>query len=212
MDCQEQVCQARLERAAKQLGALPQQVASLKLRENVDGDHVAQYRALIGTLTQDAGLKSTPANDNLVGNGYVVEKSRTKIILVEHESGLEVLYIAGSIASLVGLIPLVLRCWSAIRRHGGRPGRHDLEMADIRRLGHDGRIIEDRSHEPGAPWGFSISVLNDVLLGAAEKMDAEFSELRKALHALTARVVALEGRSASKTRSRKQHSRRKPRK
>jgi len=40
-----------------------------------------------------------------------VALERVTLILVEHETGLEILCIAGSIASLIGLVPLVLQGW-----------------------------------------------------------------------------------------------------
>ena len=38
------------------------------------------------------------------GDAYVISQDQQKLVIVEHETGLEILYIAGSIASLIGLV------------------------------------------------------------------------------------------------------------
>ena len=71
-----------------------------------------------------------------------------KLLAVEHETGLEVLYVAGSVASLFGLIPLVLQGWAAIR--GRFPRRHAQfdEPVEVRRIDNAGRLQEEHLHLP----------------------------------------------------------------
>ena len=210
MDYREPKFGAKFEDAARQLGTVPHQVESLKLREHVEGDHAAQYRQLLQALANEAGLKSTPANGNSRGNGHVVENSKTKIILEEHESGLEIFYIAGSIASLVGLIPLVLKCWSAIREHNGRHHHGGPERMEARRLGIDGKLVEEHSHAWASPWGIhSFSTLDNAVFLATEKIDTELDGLRQALGTLTARIEALESKALKPSPTRKPRVRKK---
>lgn len=212
MDYREKAFRTKFECAALELGTVPQQIISLKLRENISNHH--EYGELLHALTQKPGLKSTPVDGELQGNGHLVESPRTKIIVVEHETGLEILYIAASVASLLGLIPLVLKCWNAIRGHMRRPHHRDFERVEVRRLGQDGYLVEEGSHRTSAPSALPSSGMDSALLLAAESVDAELHGLRSDLQALTARVVALEGQStkarkASKKKASKKQVRKK---
>ncbi|MBN2021224.1 MAG: hypothetical protein JW809_00380 [Pirellulales bacterium] len=62
---------------------------SLKIRENVGGYH--DYHVLLRELEREAGIQSQDVQGNFQGNGYLVEQSKTKVIVVEHETGLEIL-------------------------------------------------------------------------------------------------------------------------
>ena len=100
--------------AARCLDVAPDQVISLKLRETVGS--YSEYRHLLKTLEHEFGISWQEVDGNFQGTGYIVGDNKYKIIVVEHETGLEILYIAASIASLVGVIPLVLQCWSRMSR------------------------------------------------------------------------------------------------
>lgn len=199
MDYRETAFRTKFEHAAKQLGTVPQQVVSLKLRDNVSGYH--EYHELVQVLADQAEAKCTPVEGDMQGKGHLVDNSKAKIIVVEHETGLEILYIAGSIASLLGLVPLVLKCWSAIRGHRGPPHRGGLQRVEVRRLGDDGRLVEEPYDGLASPWNPGVSPTDWVLLSAAGEIEVELRELRNAVQGLTGRVVALERASASVRRA-----------
>lgn len=189
MDHREQAFRAKFAAAAPHLGAAPEQLASLKIRGNVGGYH--EYHELLHTLEHEAGIRSRGIQGDFQGNSYLIEHSKTKLIVVEHETGLEILYIAGSVASLLSLIPLVLRCWSVV--HGG--GRHrppDFHRVEIRRLNADGHLVEENRDGLDVPWAAPLSIMNTALLSAAESIDLEINQLRLAVLDATKRIGTLE--------------------
>lgn len=175
--------------AARHLSVRPDQIVSLKLRENVNS--YAEYGELLHELEHAAGLRYAPVDGDLQGQGYLISHGKAKIIVVEHEAGLEILYIAGSIASLISLVPLVLQGWRALR---SRHARHesDVRNVEIRRLDSKGRISEEHFHDMAAfaplPGGF----LNAALASAAKLVEVDLGEINNQLHSLTLRVEALE--------------------
>ena len=92
--------------AAQQLSVRPDQVISLKFRENIGS--YEHYQELVENLQHEFGVQCSRVDKELQGRGYLLSLGPARVILVEHETGLEVLYIAGSIASLISLVPLVL--------------------------------------------------------------------------------------------------------
>jgi hypothetical protein len=128
----------------------------------------------------------------LQGQGHLISHGKTKLIIVEHETGLEILYVAGSIASLVGLIPLVLQCWGGIRGYLSRPHHRDFQRVEIRRLDGKGHLVEASDHGLAAPLSAPLSVINTAITSAAEALDEEIHHLRKEVQMLTVRVAALE--------------------
>ena len=106
----------------------------------------SDYRDLLDTLQHEAGVHYSKVDGDLQGRGYIVGLEKVKLLLVEHETGLEVLYIAGSIASSFGLIPLILQRWAAIR--GRFPGRHAQfgGPVEIRRVDNAGHLQEEHLH------------------------------------------------------------------
>jgi hypothetical protein len=192
----------KLEHAARLLGTVPERVVSLKVSDNVDNHR--SYQDLLNALTGEVGLKSTPADGNMQGTGHVIENSKTKIFVTEHETGLEIFYIAGSIASLLGLIPLVLKYWTPIRGFMGYAYCLAAVTVEVRRLDENGKLVEDRSHGLTFPWEHSPGGVDNAFLLAAEKFDAEVQGLREDIHALTGRLNALEGASRDKPPVRKE--------
>jgi hypothetical protein len=189
MNHREQAFRNKFADAATHLGAAPEQLASLKIRENVGG--YEEYHELLHALEHHAGIRSRSVQGDFQGNGYLVEQSKTKVVIVEHETGLEVLYIAGSIASLLSLIPLILRCWSVVRGDG-RHRPPDFRQVEMRRLGDNGRLVEDRKTGLDVPWAAPLSIMNTVLISAAETIDGEIQGLRLAVQKAAKRIDTLE--------------------
>jgi len=196
MNYREKAFQCKFADAAKEFGVAPEQIVSLKARENVGAYY--EYKELLDTLRREVGLDHSPLSGNFQGNGHLVGNAKTKVIVVEHETGLEILYVAGSVASIIGLVPLLLRCWRAIRGHF-RGHRHpDFQMLEIRRLDNNGQLIEERNHGMGLPWTKSFDIVNQALLSAAENIDGELQRLKATVEVLVARIDSVEKKLAEK--------------
>lgn len=144
MDYREESFKRKFSSAAQLLDVGPDQIVSLKFREDVGSN--SDYRDLLDTLQHEAGVHYSKVDGDLQGRGYIVGLEKVKLLLVEHETGLEVLYIAGSIASSFGSIPLILQRWAAIR--GRFPGRHAQfgGPVEIRRVDNAGHLQEEHLH------------------------------------------------------------------
>ena len=90
-------------------------LVSIKYRDNVND---SEYHNFIASYLQsELNLKIKQIDGDFQGRGWLVaDKSHNKVLLVEHETGLEILYIAGSIASLLSLIPLINSGWKFVHR------------------------------------------------------------------------------------------------
>ena len=86
--------------AAEFLGCRPNELVSLKLRESVV--NYQEYRKLLQELEHEAGVRSKEVQGKFRGTGHLIENSKTKVIVVEHETGLEILYIAGPLLHFWG--------------------------------------------------------------------------------------------------------------
>ena len=189
----------KFEEASKHLNVKPEQVVSLKIRDNV---HSSEYTALLEGLRNEGGLNPKPINNNLQGNGYLLEDGKNRIIIVEHETGLELLYIAGSIASLVGLISFVIQVWSWIQNKHGRGRYHDFQRVETRYFDNRGKLIEDSAQSIFAntpPMG----ILNTSLVKTAEIVDKELQLLKEQVHHLSCRMDILESKRKTNSRSKK---------
>ena len=196
MDYREIAFKAKLADAASQLGVPVEQIVSMKVRENVGG--YREYQELLDALQREAGLDHSPVDGKFQGNGHLVGNAKTKVIVVEHETGLEILYIAGSVASIISLVPLVLRCWQAIRGHLHRPHHPDFHALEIRRIDSSGRLVEERDRGMGLPWSESLDVMSQALLSAAENIDGEMRRMKAAIESLADRLDAVEKKQARK--------------
>ncbi len=188
MNYREQNFKNKFVNAAHHLNVRPEQIISLKLRENV-GSHQA-YQDLVDLLERDAGLRSIKISADLQGRGYLLSNTETKIIIVEHETGLELLYIAGSIASLIGLVPLVLQSWRSLRgRFAGRHVQRDT-MVEIRRLDSLGHLQEERLHSEDSY--LSMGMLTPSLATTARLIENEIKILNQQVLSLALRVDSVE--------------------
>ena len=145
---------------------------SIKYR---DGSDYSGYRALIeGYLEGELNLKTKEARGDFQGRAWlVVDDHQHKVLLVEHETGLEILYVAGSIASLLSLVPLINSGWKFMQGRFLDPKFfRDRGMGiEIRMLDKKNQLIEQR-----------VLRVEDYVL----------SECLKEIAALRARVEQLE--------------------
>lgn len=188
MDYRENTFRTKFENAAKYLQSEPKEVISLKMRDNVGSYH--EYDRLIDILEREVNLKTSPVKDGLQGDGYLVQNRNNRIIIVKHETGLEILYIAGSIASIISLVPLVLKCWNHLR--GGFGRHHNLHDIEIRRLDENGHLIEQHSHELFDDHLSPFNLANGLLTDSIEGIEGELRQLKSDFHALSARVNKIE--------------------
>jgi len=123
-----------------------QDIVSLKYRDNCVND--SEYAHFIEDyLKRSLGLDVKPASGDFWGKAWVVSDNQgNKILLVEHETGLEILYIAGAIASLIALIPLVSSGWNWFRDGGfhTRFHRPDRQAIEVRRLNTENTVVEQQ--------------------------------------------------------------------
>ncbi len=189
-DYRQKAFKAKFTSASKYLGVDPNHVISLKLRDTVAS--YSEYQELLHVLEQEVGIHWSEVDSDLQGRGYLVEHDDQKIIVVEHETGLELLYIAGSIASLIGLIPLVIQAWGSVRGYLDRRHARDFRSVEVRKLDAKGKLCEDHSRGLAVPSSFPLSVLNTALSSAARVLDADVYALRKEVNRLSKRIAAVE--------------------
>jgi hypothetical protein len=197
MDDRNETFARRFTEARKHLLAPDVQgIVSIKFRDDCVGystyDHLAD-----DLLHREMGLEVQPLHRAFGGRAWLVmDRNQSRAILVEHETGLEILGAIGSVASLIGLVPMVGWAWARLRdRFGGRHHHPSQSSVEIRRVNQDGVLVEE--HAPS----IEIYVLNVTL--------QEQSELRKRIADLECKVETLKSLPPkSKPRSRK----RKPKK
>jgi len=181
--------------AAQLLGVPPEEIVSLKLRENVAS--YDEYRQLVEFLQHGAGVQWSEIQADLQGRGYLLADGSARVIVVEHESGLEVLYIAGSIASLIGLVPVVLQGWRALRgQFSGRHGVPDHGM-EIRRIDDAGHLHEEPVHERFPGSFLAMGSVIPALETTARLIEADLRTLNDQIRRLNSRVEALENERQS---------------
>ena len=109
---------------------------------------------------------------------------------MEHETGLEILYVAGAAASIVGLIPLVINAWKSLRGRFGRPPwREVMEPPEQRAFDDHDRLVEG----PAPP----IEAL------VFRFLSEQYIDLRERVSALEARMDAITPKKSRKPRSRR---------
>ncbi|HBG28616.1 MAG: hypothetical protein A2Y10_12690 [Planctomycetes bacterium GWF2_41_51] len=178
--------------AAKHLGVKPEQVISMKRRDTVMS--YSQYNDLVQSLEREAGLQYTEIKDGLQGKGYLLTNHKGKIIIVEHETGLEILYIAGSIASLLGLIPLVLQSWRSIRGHFSKRNDFDNDI-EIRRL-ENGHLREEHAHRMFEDFG-TLSSISTLLENEIKRLMEDVKNLNSRVDKIE-KQLAVKKKKASK--------------
>jgi hypothetical protein len=188
----------KFDAASQHLHCTTEQIVSLKFRD--DNVNYGDYRDLFHQLENQAGVKSESIKGDFQGSAFLVGNTKTKIIVVQHETGLELLYISGSVASLISIIPVVVQFWGFIRKHHGRQHPPDIHQIETRRFEH-GQLVEDRSNALGVPWAAPMSMTNTVMFSAAENIDAEIQTLRNEIRKLGKRLKVVEAIATKSAKS-----------
>lgn len=200
MDYRKKSFKIKFSNAGRQLGVKPHEVISLKIRECVNS--YAEYRDFLQALVHETGIKWSPIDSELQGQGYLLSEGNNRVIIVEHETGLEILYIAGSIASLIGLVPLILHGWRAFRNRRSRRPDFDDRGIEIRRLDEHGHLSEDQVHDSIAFMPMPL-IVNSAVASAAQNIECDLRGLMNQMQSLTRRVEVLEELIGTKTKRRK---------
>jgi hypothetical protein len=175
--------------AAIALGVTSEKIVSLKIRDLVSSYN--DYRDLISSLEREFGFQCCPVTGEFQGKGHLLTKEQSKVIVVEHESGLEILYIAGSIASLIGLIPVILQGWKALRQYSNPA--NPFHQVEVRKLNENGELHEDNVHLN--PHGVD-DASHLALTVTAGLFEGEFQKLTHRVESISPQIVALEKRIA----------------
>src|ERR1035437_6750377 len=128
MDYREKNFREKFKSASEYLKCKPDEIISIKLRGIVN-DH-DYYRMLLDFLKRNNKIAIQELHGNFQGNAFIIPFDKSKIIYIEHETGLEILYIAGSIASLVSLVPAILQIWKMIISKNNRHGREPYDRIE----------------------------------------------------------------------------------
>ena len=120
-----------------------QKIVSIKYREDTNN---SDYQQLINDLRSNyPALIFNQVKGNFYGNGWlVIDNDLNRTLLIEHETGLEILYIAGSIASLLQLIQVINSGWKVVRNKF-REFRYPHDKGariEIRVINSDNKLIE----------------------------------------------------------------------
>lgn len=190
MNYREKAFRTKFMNAGRHLGVAPDRVISLKLRDMVSSYN--DYHEMLLLLEHETGIQSIPIKDDLQGRGYLVGQGDQKIIVVEHETGLEILYVTGSIASLIGLIPLVLQAWGAIRGHLDRSHANHIRGIEIRRIDAAGNLREDHQHDLPISSSFPLNILNSTIFSAARVLENDLKSLTDEVRSHSERLDTLE--------------------
>jgi hypothetical protein len=168
------------------LGARPDDLVSLKLRENVNS--YDPYRELLATIQGRFGANVSPIPEMQYEKAWLIDAEGQKVIVVEHETGLEVLYVVGSVASIVGLVPLVLQAWRGIRGHFGHRRGPEPHHIEVRRLDTDGHLREEHVHADGPDW----SDLGVALSATMQALRTDIDSISRRVDQISAKVQVLE--------------------
>ena len=176
----------RFRTAKSRLGSKDiQGLVSLKYRHHyVNGPEYSQF--IDDHLRQTLGFDVTRVDGDFGGQAWLVtDKAQNKAILVEHETGLEILGAIGSVASLIALLPLISSGWTNLRHRFFRPhlDHPDGEGIEVRRLDQNEVLIEQRVPS------IEVYVLNATLQDYAlmkqkvDQLEAQIENLQKRLPA-----------------------------
>lgn len=172
MNPNEKYIRQKFEEGAKHLEAGARELVSLKYRQVGDRRY---YDELLRELRSIKSLSVKDIGHTMAGQGYILSYGKQRIALVEHETGLEILYIGGSIASIIGL---VLYVGSMIRDHRRGFDRFpsDFENVEIRYFDQSNKYIEEHHHHYLPQEVFLLPESKDSEI---EKLKAKIARLEK---------------------------------
>jgi len=124
-----------------------QDIVSLRYRDDCVND--SEYADFIDHyLRQTLGLEIIKADGDFWGQAWLVrDEHQNSVILVQHETGLEILAVDGSIASLITLLPMISSGWNWLRDrfHRHPMNRGNEGAVEIRRFNQTNILIEQQA-------------------------------------------------------------------
>jgi len=191
MDYRQTAFSNKFKSASEHLDTNPEQIVSIKVRGKVY--NYEDYNLLLEKLTHLIRVQPKAIQGDFQGNAYIVSDHRQRVIIVEHETGLEILYVAASIASLVGLVPTILQLWNTIRtRKSNKSARYQVDSIEIRYLDSKGRLLEDKQLDIISYYNFN-SILPILLFQRRlEELDNSLQQYINDVEHLKQRVQAME--------------------
>jgi len=111
-------------------GSSVQNLVSLKYRDSAG---YSDYQRLIDELSQSGmKLEIKQIQGRFQGKAWLIkDQNKNAVILVEHETGLEILSIAADIISLLAIVPIISSGWKFIRDRFAGPRFHHNRMTEI---------------------------------------------------------------------------------
>jgi hypothetical protein len=178
MNGNEKYFEQKFNECSKFIKAKPKDIVSLKYREI--RDHYF-YQELLANLTNIEGLEIENLGHIMNGVSYKVSYGSQGIVIVEHETGLEILYISGSIASLIALV-LQVASMIGDRRNKMHSYPNDLKDVEVRYFDKKGDFIEE--HRPNY-LPFEIFLLPQAFITEIEVLNKRVNSLEKKIRQLT---------------------------
>jgi hypothetical protein len=152
-------------------------------------------------LRRTLGLNVARVDGDFGGQAWLVtDKAQNRAVLVEHETGLEILGAIASVATLIQLLPLISSGWTNLRHRFFRPhfDHPDGEGIEVRRFDQNEVLIEQQ-----AP-SVEVYVLNITLQDYAllkqkvDQLEAQIENLQKRLPANNKKGTVQSRRKRSK--------------
>jgi hypothetical protein len=169
----------KFKECGKFINVKPTDLVSLKYREMRDHRY---YIELLEHLKNIKGLVINDIGNALNGKAYLISYGDQNIVLVEHETGLEILYIAGSIASLIGLVLQISSMISNRRQHFDSFSS-SFEDVEVRYFDNADKFIEERKHHYLPYEVFLLPQPNnaeiELLKGKIAKLEKKIDKLDK---------------------------------
>ncbi len=169
---------SKLQAATAELNASSHRdIESLKFRDSTSSH---DYRDLI---TELGPMKVVEIQGDYQGKAWkITDADDNSIIIVEHETGLEILYVVGAVASIVSLVPIIINTWSRMRDHWPpHRGRFGPGGPERRRFDRNDRLIE----EPAPPVE---AIMLQHLLNQYDKLNERISSLETEVSGLKSHI------------------------
>jgi hypothetical protein len=167
---------ARFQTVAKELNVgSHHDIESLKFRASTSD---LEYKELLVDLKL---LEIKEIKGNYDGKAWrLTDTGNNSIIIVEHETGLEIFFIVTGVASIIGAVPTVINAWNRLRNHWP-PFRERFGTGGIerRRFDKNNKLIEEPA--PSVEVIILQHLLNkhDELTSRVSSIETEISRLNK---------------------------------